>query len=98
MYKASEGREDSREGNRYQMTNFTKNNCFRMHCNNCIRTASQIHQQVIFQLRIQPLHSNVCFCHVDCLLQGAAAIKIENDGSYLQVDEVFLMLCMYCVL
>ena len=24
MYKASEGREDSREGNRYQMTNFTK--------------------------------------------------------------------------
>jgi len=36
MYKAGEGREDNRKGNRYQMTNF------RMHCNKCIRTASQI--------------------------------------------------------
>jgi len=28
------------------------------------------------------------------LLQGAASIKIENDGSYLQVDEVVIMKCM----
>ena len=31
------------------------------------------------------------------LLQGAAAIKIENDGSYLQVDEVFcIAVCVRC--